>query len=211
MTEKNIKIHEVLTYKKIIDKCKNILPLLKKLEFTFIRPNLVVDDWDDVKLNSYKETYESFKYGMGYIYNFPSSLASIPTWNISIYDLDIDNDKVIETIMYGERIQRGTYERDYNLDLDSWVLRPGYNVFELKKGEVPRGVSISGDPQRIPTERDRILSAVVSINNILSVLEVSDVIRSNVRHDTNVVLTFLGEQETKRGSGFDSHECTYRY
>ena len=88
------------------DICQSIQPDLQGLEFEFIDPDIVTDDWEDPRLDKYKDKYERFKYGMGYIPNHGPDASQIPSWNINVYDMDTDNDGDVEAILYGERLKR---------------------------------------------------------------------------------------------------------
>lgn len=209
-----LKLAERGVYKYMTEACTNMLPSIQSLDFSFIRPTIVVDDWDDIKLDPYKKKYESFKYGMGYEVHSPDVLATIPTWNIMIYDIDIDNDLKNETIMYGERTRAGTYERSYDKGSVFSLLRPEYQVFEFEDKRVygvSRGADLHSDPQSLPNERDIRLSAVIKVQNILSVLVVSDVIWSKAYHHNTIELVLLGRQTMQRGHGTGSQKCVYDY
>ena len=101
--------------------CTVIEEDLHALNFEFIKPDIVTDDWEDPRLNKYKQKYDKFKYGMGYLENYGPDNATLPTWNINIYEVDTDKDGVIETILYGERL----WAR-----LKSGKAYAGYRVFE---------------------------------------------------------------------------------
>ena len=206
----SLKLAERGVYKYMTEACINMLPSIQSLDFSFIRPTIVVDDWDDIKLDPYRKKYKSFKYGMGYEMHSPDVLATIPTWNITIYNLDIDQDTKIETIMHGERTAIGTYERTYDPKHIMGQMRPKYRVFESDGSGPLRGADTQSDPQTLPNKRDKILSALVNVQDIVSVLVVEDVVWRG-RHDKTINLYLLGKQTLQRGNRLNSQRCTYDY
>ena len=147
--------------------CPEIASDLKDLQFIFFEPELVVDDWDNPRLEPYKQKYQNFKYGMGYnpkYIGLRDYSGATPQWNINIYKVDTDGDGEVETILYGERIKSTGLGGDP---------ASRYRVFESDSnwtiGDFSYDPSFKGlDPD------DYVLSALIKIRDIDAVLNVND-------------------------------------
>jgi len=196
--------------------CVRIQPDLQNPNFEFIQPNLVTDDWNDPRLDVYKEKYpgkeeyDSFKFAMGYEEKYGSDYIHYPTWNINIYDLDTNADGNVETISYGERL-RTQYGRGGG---GSFL---GYRMYE-NEGLTNGGGSMTTDPSHFTHDaNDYALSGIIRIQNTYAIVIVYDNYqeqRDRRRREHNehfslnysAVVYLLGNQK-----GFNSNKCTYYF
>lgn len=169
--------------------CPEIAADLKALQFVFFKPDLVVDDWEDPRLEPYKQKYEKFKYPLGYRPNYGTN-QPIPTWNITVYDLDTNQDGKNEAILYGEKY----------IHTSLGGLAYGYQVFESninwRIGELSYG-----DPSSVTLgPDDYVLSALIKIRGVDAVLNVNDYTMVPGRPDRilNVLVFWLNLQDIAR-------------
>jgi len=196
--------------------CVRIQPDLQNPNFEFIQPNLVTDDWNDPRLDVYKNKYpgkqvnkyDSFKTAMGYEEKYGPDYIHFPTWNINIYELDTDADSAVETILYGERL-RTQYGRG------GGAIFPGYRMYE-NEGLTKGGKSLNDDPSHFTFDADDyVLSGIVKIQNTYAIVTVYDNYqeqRERLQREKGIyisnyfsaVVYLLGDQQI-----YDSGRCTY--
>ena len=182
--------------------CPEIASDLKGLQFIFFEPELVVDDWDDPRLAPFKQKYEKFKYGMGYVENYGSDNPTLPTWNINIYNLDTDNDGVSEIILYGERLWARFKSGEVNAS---------YNVFESNINWAI-GDLVGGDPSSPAFKPDDyVLSALIKIRDIDAVLNVNDyAIPGRVDRELYAWVFWLNLQDiTRKEPAYHINSCFF--
>ena len=147
--------------------CKKVETDLEKLNFEFIKPDIITDDWQDPILEPYKAKYEYFKYGMGYEEKFGPQSANLPSWNINVYNINSDGLRVM--VLYGERLLIGG--REDSLGLTS--LGSSYRLFENRSNEIRSATVLNADPSdpRL-TSKDYLLSAIIKIDGIYGALAI---------------------------------------
>ena len=183
--------------------CAKIQPDLHNLNFKFITPDIITDDWNDPRLNKYKQKYKKFKYGMGYLVNQSPDDAAIPRWNINVYNLDTDGDGVVEAILYGERLT--------NSGLGSPSV--SYLVFE-SNAKWTRGGGLRNDPSSPYWGKDNyIFSAIIKIQDIYAILVINDFSAPGLRkHEFYYAQVYLiSEQNKQRRGAYDSYRCHYNF
>lgn len=192
--------------------CTGIRTDLKVLNFEFIQPGIVTDEWSDPRLDGYKKNFKEFKNAMGYREYYGPDYIRFPTWNINIYDVDIDRDGEIEVILYGERLNTKYGEQSAGGN-------SGYLVFE-KKGKWVRGGPINGDPSRfVLDEDDYTLSGLIKIQNTYAALIIYDrsqearayqleKYNEHISFSFSVSVYLLGMQDDNVRS-YDSPKCVY--
>ena len=220
------KIREYLSHNKLIlnflitrpvgrlkDLCQRSQLDLQNLNFEFIQPDLVTDDWEAPVLDVYKKKFKKFKYAMGADERYGLEYAKFPTWNINIYDVDTDGDGDIEAILYGEKLSTQYGEKGFG---DS---HSGYLIFE-NKGKRPRGGHINGDPSSFVLDADDYaLSGLIKIQKLYAALIVYDWRQEkreyqrreynvDISHSFSVVLYLLSIQN-KYKSAFNFAKCLY--
>jgi hypothetical protein len=194
LVNNKLNLDKTLTYKSAINDCQAIVPSMEKLKFKFIEPDIITDDWQDVRLDLYKKKYEKFKYGMGYTQAGPAN-RHIPSWNINVYNIDIDGNGVFETILYGERLLLGGRAES----LGHTTLGSSYNIYEMnvKNNGLVIGAPLNGDPSdpRIKTN-DYLLSALIKIHGTYAILAIY---HWNVLFpEFSATVYLLGKHETTR-------------
>ncbi len=137
---------------------------IENLNFKFIAPDLITDDWSDPRLDYYREHFKGFKYGMGYREKFGPTDAQIPDWNINLYTVDTDSDGVNEVILYGEKVRSRLGGSGYS----------SYRLFHSVTG-FKSVVPLISDPSSMGFKSDdHIVSGLIKINNIYATLVISD-------------------------------------
>lgn len=171
LTKNKLSIDKELTYKNAVTDCLAIMPDIQTVKFEFIKPDIVTDDWNDPILDHYKQKYKDFKYGMGTPGNAGIAGIHLPSWNINIYDIDVDGDGAIETVLYGERLVYPSLD-------PAFTLGSSYYIYEwkLEKNMSPLwGVTLNGDPSNPRLkEDDYLFSGLIRIDGIYATLAVYD-------------------------------------
>ena len=193
----NLNLHKSAGPTILKDICPEIKVDLHNLNFVFIEPDIITDNWSDPRLDKYKQKYKRFRYGMGYRKNYGPENPTIPTWNINIYDVDSDRDGEVEAILYGER----TWAR-----LKSGKARVKYLIFEsnirwMRGASLPYGDP--SDPALGPD--DYVLSALIKIQNIYAVLNVNDYSIPGLSERQIYSQVFLVGLQDKRRQGYASN------
>lgn len=117
--------------KEWLEYCASLKSALKGKKFEFVTPDIVVDDWFSEEITALKKKYSGVKFGMGYESGLGPKFSILPTWNITIYKLDVLEDEEEEVVIYGERTIVSSPDGESRVDIPPG-LGVGYMIFNSK-------------------------------------------------------------------------------
>ena len=98
LVNNKLNLDKTLTYKSAINDCQAIVPSMEKLKFKFIEPDIITDDWHDVRLDLYKKNMKNLN--MAWDTHKPVQLIDTYQVGISMFTISILMEMVCLKLFY---------------------------------------------------------------------------------------------------------------